>query len=64
MRDDFLRQGSQHGIVLEQVRQCFRVGKIVHRRKLNVVPVEARSDDVPADAAKAINANFHCHIFS
>ena len=62
--DDFLMQGSEHGVVLEQVRQGFRIGKIVHRDEFDVLPVEARPDDVPANAAEAINANFHCHVFS
>ena len=62
--DDGFRKGSEHGIVLEQVRESLGVGKIVHRHEFNVGTVKGRADDVPADAAEAINANLDCHVFS
>ena len=60
---DFLVQRSEHGIVFQQVSQRLCIGEIVHRHEFHVIPVQTRADDVPANAAEAINANFYSHLF-
>ena len=58
------RQRAEHGIVLEQVRKRFGIGQVIDRYKFNVVVMQTRTNDVPADPAEAINTYFYCHCFS
>ena len=59
-----LRQRSEHGIVLEQVRKSLGVGQVVDRHEFDVVVMQTRTNDIPADPAEAINTYFDCHCFS
>jgi len=61
---DGFRQGAEHGIVFEQVRQRFGVGQVIDRHEFDVVVMQTRTNDVPADPAEAINTYFDCHCFS
>ena len=57
-------QRSEHGIVLQQVRQRLGIGQVVNRHEFDVVAVQTRTNDIPADPAEAINTYFDCHCFS
>jgi hypothetical protein len=46
------------------VRERLRIGKIVHRYEFHVFPVQTGANDIPANAAEAVNSNFYCHFFS
>ena len=61
---DVLVQRAEHGIVLQQVRQRLGVGKIVDRDEFHIIAVQTRANDIPADAAEAVDSYFHCHFFS
>ena len=61
---DFGAERSEHRVVLEQVRQRFRIGQIVDRDEFHVTPVQCRPDDIPANAAKAVDTHFYCHFVS
>ena len=57
-------KGAEHRIVLEQVRKRLGVGQVVDRHEFDVVVMQTRTNDVPADPAEAINTYFDCHCFS
>jgi hypothetical protein len=46
------------------VRQCVRIGEVVYGDELDVVTVEARTDNISANAAEAIDAYSYRHFFS
>jgi hypothetical protein len=46
------------------VGQRLGIGEIVNRYEFNVVAAESGPDDIPANAAKAIDTYFYCHLFS
>ena len=54
---------TEHGVVLQQVRQGLRVGEVVDRHEFHVIAAQTGTDDIPADAAEAIDAYFDCHVF-
>ena len=58
---DVVGQIPQNRIVLEQVSECFCVGNVVHRHKLNIFVVERRADDVASDATEPVNADPNGH---
>ncbi len=51
-------QLPEHRIVLQKVGQGLGVGKVVYRDEFYIVPIETRADDIPANAAEAVNAYF------
>jgi hypothetical protein len=64
VRPDIFLQSSQHGIILEQVRQRFGVRQIVHRYEFDIAPVQGRPDHISTDTAEAIDTNLYSHFFS
>ncbi len=58
---DLFRQTAQNRIVFHQMGQGLRVGQIIDRHELDILPMKARPDYVPADAAKAVDGNFYRH---
>ena len=46
-----------HRIVLEQVRQGFRVGQIVDRDEVEFFILERMPENQPSDSTKAVNSN-------
>ena len=52
------------GIVLQQMRQRLRIGKIVDRHEFQIRVIERGAQNVAADASEAVDANFDCHGFS
>src|SRR6266478_9299883 len=61
---DFVRQVSQDRIVLEQVGQSFRIGKVVDRNEFKILIFKRSAQHVAADAAKSINPYFYRHFAS
>ena len=51
------------GVILEHVRHVIRRNQVVDADDLDVRVVHRRAEDETADAAKAIDANFHCHCY-
>ena len=37
------------------------INQIVDGYELDILPMQTRSDDIPADAAKAVDGNFYWH---
>ena len=64
IRGNRFGERSEHGIVLQKVRQSLSVGDIVDRHEFHVVPVQTCTDHIPANAAEAVNTYFDCHCFS
>jgi hypothetical protein len=58
----FFVQRAEDGVVLQQVRQCFDVRQVVGGDELNFRVVHASPDNIPADAAEAIDTYFDSHI--
>src|ERR1700687_663219 len=56
-----MRQITENGIVLEQVRQRLRVGYIVNRHNLDILVTERRAIDIAADTAESVDAYFNGH---
>jgi hypothetical protein len=46
------------------VRQRLGVGEIVNRHEFHVVAAQSGPNDIPANAAEAVNTYFDCHVFS
>src|SRR5713101_8638150 len=57
-------QVAEDGVVLEQVRQRFRVGDVVHGDKLDGGVAQRGAQDVAPDAAKPVDAHFDRHASS
>jgi hypothetical protein len=64
IRGDRFGERSEHGIVFQKVRQSLRIGNVIYRHELHIVPVQACTDNIPANAAEAVNTYFDCHFFS
>ena len=58
---DLLFQRAVDGVVLEEMRQRFGIGDVVHRDEVEPAFVETCPKHVPTDAAEAIDADTHCH---
>jgi len=56
-----VRKIAQDRIVLQQMRQRFRIGDVVDGDKLNVPIVQSRAHDVAPDAAKTVNTYLNGH---
>ena len=48
-------------VILEQVRQCLCVRKVIHSYKIDIRITERSAEDIPSDATKTIDAYLHCH---
>ena len=46
------------------MRESLGIGEVVYRDEFDVVPVQTRPDNIPANAAEAVNTYFYCHFFS
>src|SRR4051794_19928373 len=61
-RADFALVGTQHGVVLEQVREGRGVGDVVDRHEVEVCSALLRcSEEVAADPAESVDADLHGH---
>src|SRR5689334_10828643 len=58
---NIFRKISEHRVVLEQMRQCFGVGKVIYGYKLDLGMVQCGTHNVASDAAKPINSYLDCH---
>jgi len=52
---------SEHRIILQKVRERFRIGQIIYRDKVNVWITQGSAKDIASDATKAVDANLHRH---
>ena len=52
---------SEHGVVLQQVRQRLGIGKIVGRDEFDLRVIQPGADYISADAAEAVDSHFDCH---
>src|SRR5579862_8316920 len=57
----FIRKIAEYGIVLQEVRERFRVGNIVHRYDLDRRIAQRRTKDIAADASETVDSHFHWH---
>ena len=55
-------QGTEDGVVLEQVSQSFRIGKVVGGNELNVLVIKTSAHDVATDTAETVDTYFNCHM--
>ena len=58
---DFPFEAPVDRVPLQQVSECFGVGKVVDRHDVRNLLGRHRAENIPANSAEAINANF-CHI--
>src|SRR5206468_1364974 len=59
-----VRQIPQNRVVLQKMREGLRVRDVVDRHKLNILVVQRGSDDIPADAAEAVDCYLDGHAAS
>ena len=59
-----LRDRTEDGVVLQQVRQRLGVGQVVDRHELDRRVAERRPDDIASDAAEAVDCYLDCHKLS
>jgi hypothetical protein len=58
---DVFVQLTQHGIVLREMGERFRVRKVVHGDELDLGIVKSRANNVAANTAEAVDAYFDRH---
>src|SRR6185503_9686187 len=56
-----LVQIAEHRIVLQQVRERFRVRQIVDSDEIDVRITDGVAINISSDASEAINTNLNCH---
>ena len=61
-RPDVMLEVAENGIVFQQMRERGRAGEIVHGDIFNARIAQRRAEQIAANAAKTINANFDCHL--
>src|SRR6266516_6718848 len=61
---DIVLEISQHRIVLQQVRECLRIGDIVNSNEVDFRIPKRGAKNVAPDATKSIDADFNCHSVS
>src|SRR6185436_15910457 len=58
---DLAVQIAENRAVLQQVRQCLRVGEVVDRYEIDVLLSHGRAHDVASDATEPVDSNPHRH---
>ena len=54
-------QVTEHRVILQKVRESFRIGNVIYRDDFNVVIPNGRTIEISTNATETVNAYFDCH---
>jgi hypothetical protein len=55
-------EATENGIILQQMRQRFGIGKVVRRDKFDLRIAQPGADHITTDPAEAVDPHFYRHI--
>jgi hypothetical protein len=56
-----MRQVAEDGVVLQQMRQSFRIRQVVDCDELKIRIVKRGAQNVAANASETVDTDFDCH---